>query len=285
MSKNILSNIPSKYLTPLAFSPKGKPVFMIAGGAEDEIPGEVLVNGNQPVATVPNPDAVFTEADLQRARKQEKDKLYTKLEDMQAKLAAVTEQSEAEAKSRAEAKAKAEEIARKKHEEELSAKDLLAQRETEWAAKIESLNTDWSSKFESLAQEREQEKALANKEREFNTLQNYTQQRLDAEKDNIAPQLIDFIDGRTTEEIDSAIEKAKQKSAEIAEQARAAIAAIQSQTRGVSVSGYGTASPFGGEEVTRQYSPEDINNMSMEEYAKFRSTAGLSGGQGKGLFG
>jgi uncharacterized membrane protein YqiK len=281
---------PSRFKTPLAFNPKtGRPVYLIGGGSQmlEEIPPAPA--NNPPAPT----ERTFTADDLQKARQEEKDKVYSRLEQEAAQRKALEDevaklriaQQEREA-AEAAARQQAEEAARLKAESEMSAKDLLAQREREIQERLSQATTEWEQKFQQMQQEREQEKALLEKERELAALQAYTQKRVAEERDNIAPQLLDFIQGNTPEQIEHSIESVKAKSQEIANAAREAIAAQRASQRGVAPTGYAPVGPMEIEGGTRQYSPEDIQNMDMQEYAKFRQQIpGLATNHNRGLYG
>lgn len=264
-----------------------------------EINHPILNNGPIPTQSTPTTPAPqgneyrFTVEDLEKARREEKDKVYGRLdeeakqrkaleEQVQALLAAQQDKEQAEA----EARRQAEDEARRAAEAELDARSLLEKREQEWNQRLAETQTDWEKKFEQIAQDRAAERAVLEKERELASLAAYTQQRVAQEQDSIAPQLLDFIGGNSPEEIDASIERAKAKSAEI-------VAALQQQQvqqrasqRGVAPTGYAPVGPMEVEGGQRNYSADDIRQMSVQEYAKFRQQAGIGGaGQGRGLFG
>lgn len=245
-----------------------------------------------PVASVPDPDKVFTQADIaaavEKARAQEKDKLYGRLSNLESDLASFNAREQERQQAEAAAASAAEAEQRRLAEESMSAKELLAQKEREWQETLAAQRTETEQRFAQMAQEREQERALLEKEREFATLAAYTQKRIGEEQDTIAPQFVDFIQGSSPDEIESAIAVAKAKSAEIAEQVRSAAMAVQSQQRGVSATGYAPVGPLDSGDGSRQYSATDIAGMSMQEYAALRQKIpGL--GQGaptnRGMFG
>lgn len=290
-----LTNIPSRFTTPIGTRNDGRPIYLMGGGSVQSFEAE-----NQEQVTAPSVPAetqtqtrTFTVEDLEKARREEKEKVYSRLEQeaqqrkaledqVQSLLAAQAEReaAEREARERAEAEARA------KAEEEMSAKELLAQREREFNERIQQTQTEWEKKFEQIAQERAQERAILEKEKEMASLAAYAQQRVAEAKDEIAPQLLDFITGNSKEEIDASIERAKAKSAEIAAAIQENLVQQRAAQRGVSPTGYAPVGPMEMGDQTRQYSPEDIANMSLEEYAKFRQQAGIGGqSSSRGLFG
>jgi HD-GYP domain-containing protein (c-di-GMP phosphodiesterase class II) len=229
---------------------------------------------------IPNTDKV-AEA-IQKARAQEKAKLYPQVEKLQEELALLRskeqerEAKEAERKAARQAREAEAAAERKKQEEaELEVRDLLAKKEQEWQAEIKREREDREKAF-----------ALLEREREYQELSTYRQQRLEQERDAIIPELIDLISGNTKDEIESSIAGLKERSSKIFD----SVAQVAQQSRKEMV-GTRITSPASGpldnDSDSRQYSPNDINNMSMADYAKNRAkllgTAGNNRGQG--LFG
>lgn len=235
----------------------------------------------------------FTADDIQKARQEEKDKVYSRLEQEAAQRKALEDQVAELLKSQKEredaeaaARAAAEDQAKRKAEEEMSAKDLLAQREQELNFRLAETQSEWEQKFAQMQQEREQERAILQKEKELADLRAYTQQRVADEADNIAPQLRDFISGNSREEIEQSIDRVKAKSQEIANAAREAFQQARASQRGVAPTGYAPVGPMETEGGTRQYSAQDIQQMDMAEYAKLRQQIGLSdAGNNRGMYG
>lgn len=223
----------------------------------------------------------FTADDIAKARAQEKAKLYPQVEKLQEELAILKKEREERAAQEAERTAKrqardSERVAeRKKQEEaELEVRDLLAKKEQEWATKLDSER-----------QEREKAFALLEREREFQELSAYRQQRLEAERDNIIPELVDLISGNSRDEIEQSIAGLKERSAKIFD----SVAQVAQQSR-KEMAGTRITSPASGpldnDSDSRTYSPNDISQMSMADYAKNRAKLLGSGkNSGQGLFG
>ncbi|WP_326745308.1 hypothetical protein [Streptomyces sp. NBC_01760] len=221
----------------------------------------------EPPAQPAGRDARFTAADLERVRQEEKDKLYSRLskvdersEALEAELQTLRKQRQAREAEEAQRKQAAEDAAKAKSESEMSAKRLLEERSSEW-----------ERKFSELQQEREQERATLAKESEYNKLRAYIQERAGAERANIAPELVDLIAGNTPEEVDASIEVLKDKTSQIFQSVQSAQETARSQMRGVAATGYTGNGPTDSESGSRQLSAEDIKNMSMPEFAKYRS--------------
>lgn len=228
---------------------------------------------------LPNTDKV-AEA-IQKARAQEKAKLYPQMEKLQEELASLRSKEQEREAAEADRQAKrlardAERVAEQKKQEEaeLEVRDLLAKKEQEW-----------QSQLEAERQEREKAFALLEREREFQELSQYRSSRLEAERENIVPELIDLISGNNKDEIEASIADLKTRSTKIFE----SVAAASQQTRKEMVGTRVTvpaSGPLDNNSDQLSYSPNDISNMSMADYAKNRQKLlGNSNNRGQGLFG
>jgi DNA repair exonuclease SbcCD ATPase subunit len=218
---------------------------------------------------------------IQKARAQEKAKLYPQMEKLQEELAALkTKEQEREAKEserKAQRAARDAELAKQKKAEEeqsLELRDLLAKKEQEFQSQIEAERA-----------EREKAFALLEREREFQELQQYRQTRIEAERDAIMPELIDMVGGNSKDEIEQSILSLKTKTAQIVD----SVAAASQQTRKEMVGTRITvpaSGPLDNDSEQRSYSPDDISNMSLADYAKNRQKLlGNTNTRGQGLFG
>lgn len=233
-------------------------------------------------------ERTFTEADLQKVREQEKEKLYSDMRalkdqwaEAQKSLKTIEEQRAQELAEVARKAADKEAALQAKKEEEMSAKQLLE-------AKLKETNETWEERFTKLQQERDNERALAAKERAYNELVEYRTSLINSNADEIAPQFHNFITGETKEQIDNAIAQAKVATQSIADEVAAARQQQVPTPRSVSSTGYPPLGPLDGAMGSKTYTPADINNMSMAEYAKFRQESGLAGRDAslnRGLFG
>lgn len=247
---------------------------------EGETPATEAPNGQQaPTATESKetkPAKTFTAEEVEKIRKEEKDKLYSRIESMDEELKRMREEREAREKAAKDAEKQAAAEAKKKAEEEMSAKELLAQKEQEWQAQ-----------FEQLRQERERDAAILERERQFSALAEYRAQRVSEEAENIMPELIDFVGGNTQEEIEASIERLKAKTDQIIGNVQQAQQQYRQQLPGTKV----TAPPVGPVEQQVGYetlSADDIRSMDMETYKKRREQllgAAARGRANKGLFG
>ena len=235
----------------------------------------------EPTSEMTPTPGIYTADDLARARAQEKEKLYPQLEKLKDELSLLKQrEQEREAKENERkaqrAQREAELIKKKKEEEEeqLELRELLRRKEEELQAQIEAERA-----------EREKALALLEQERRFQALMQYRQQRLEQERDNIIPELIDMISGNDENEIEQSISALKDKSAKISE----SVSMAMQQTRKDMVGARITVPPSGpldNDSEQRSYSPNDISNMSMADYAKNRAKLlGSTGNnRGQGLF-
>lgn len=200
----------------------------------------------------------YTEEDIERVRREEKDKLYGRIETMDAQLKDIQrEREEREAALRAEQEAEAE-ARRKEEEEKMEVRDLLNRKEQEWASRLEELEARY-----------ETDRAVFEREKRFHELQQYMQARIAQESEFVLPELRDLIRGNSEQEIDASIEEMKARTAAIMGQIEANIGQTRQQVRGAAP----TAPPVGPLEQMTQYetlTPQDIASMDMETYKKHR---------------
>ena len=116
----------------------------------------------------------FSEGAVEKIRPQEKDKLYKRLEDSDGRVKSLEEQlsvlnnESEETKAEAARLAKAESDAlRKREEEELSAKELLTKRETEFDSKLKHVETEWEQRIAKIEEERALQDEMLEKEKSF----------------------------------------------------------------------------------------------------------------------
>lgn len=243
----------------------------------------------QPVVTLveppvtPAPVVDVTPDAIERARQQEKDKLYPRIEEstkrlaaMESEVAALRAEREARIAAETQAQAALEEAERTRKIAETSAKDLILQQQAAFDAR-----------FAALQAEREAEREVLAKEAEFNRLRAYTQEKVREHAEDIAPQFFDLITGNTQEEIDASIATMQAKTTEIYDKVMAAQTAQRSQMRGASP----TSIPGAGTDdlsATRQLTAQQLKDMPMSEYAKYRPQLGVTGNpstnKNRGLF-
>jgi DNA repair exonuclease SbcCD ATPase subunit len=253
--------------------PIGEPVV-----SNGQTPQPIVITNNPPAP--PADQQYFTAAQLEAMRQQEKDKVYDRIQRAEEQANAFKTQLEelqAEKKARddeaAKTKADADAAAQKAAEDKMTAAELIAQREKELLDRQEQFEKQIAAK-----------QALLEKEQQFLALQSYTQRRVNEEvaQDNIAPEFLDYILGNTEAEIEASITKAKEKTASIAE----AKAGGLPRSPGVSPTGFGPTGPIDALQGQQQFTPEQIANMNMDEYAAYRAATGIDkAGKDRGMFG
>lgn len=240
----------------------------------DSIIVEAFNEGEREV-NPPNPQGkFFSEEEVAAIRRQEKDKLYEKIEreservkTLEEQLAQIAQEREAAQKEAADRAAKEQELLRQREEQELSAKELLSRREEEWNNRLQQVESEFTTRLQELENQRLQQEAILEREREAQQIEAYRQRRIQEEQESIAPQLIDLISGNTQEEIEASVVLLKERSAAILESIQQS--APQSRLRGAPV----TAPPTGPLENQTEYqtlTAEDIRNMPMDQYMKMR---------------
>lgn len=228
---------------------------------------------------------MFTEDQVKKFRKDEHDKVYGELTKAQEELQKFQKAEADRAKEAAEDEKRAQAEAKKTAEADLDAKQLLQNRETEWNQRFEQTNKTWEERFNTLNTEREQERAVAEKERKFHEFVAFRNDRLNAVRDTIAPELIDLVSGNTPEELEASITTLQGKSEQIAQTVQQYQQQARASQRGVSSASFPAVGPDTDNPTGKQYTAEDIAGMNFEEYAKFRQQMGIGSSQGRGLFG
>ena len=217
----------------------------------------------------------YTDEDLAKVRSQEKDKLYPQIESLKEELNSLRREKEEEAaRKSADAQAEAERIKA----------EALAELDSKSYADVRL--QELQEQLERERVERERAFALLEREKTFADLQSYRQQVIEQERDNIIPQLVDFIQGNSREEIQASVEQLKERSSSILESAQSAMQNARKEMKGTSI----TTPPAGPLETNseqRQLTPQEIAGMSMNEYAKIRDRlmSDSARGESRGLFG
>ena len=203
---------------------------------------------------------LFTEEEVGRIRQEEKDKLYSRIEDLER----FRQQAEAEAAERerqVQERLAAEEAARKAAEEaEMTQAELALRRQEEMQASIEELRRDI-----------ERKDALLEQESRLRQLDHFRSEVLEREKEFIIPELRDLVTGNTEEEILASIEMAKQKTSAIVSSMQEAALVQRQHTPGVSSAGAPPVGPMEQAPSYETFTPDQIRNMDMATYTKNRA--------------
>jgi hypothetical protein len=200
----------------------------------------------------------WTDEDLERARQQEKDKLYGRLDELQNQMRTVLTEREQEQAERQRLADEAEEARRLKEEGELEVRDLLTRKESEWQQQLSKLEQRYDA-----------DRAVFEKERMFAQVQEYRRDRIDQESEYILPELRDLISGDSPAAIDASIDVMKARTEQIFANMQAANQAPIPFQRGAAP----TAPPVGPMEQMPSYeslSPDDIRSMDMDTYKRYR---------------
>lgn len=247
--------------------------------AEANVAPVVNVSGvDAPTVTTTNTvnsKQFYTDEDLAKVRSQEKDKLYPQIESLKEELNSLRKEKEEEATRRnADAQAEAERI-RAEALSELDSKSYADARLSELQEQLERERN-----------ERERAFALLEREKTYADLQAYRQQVIEEERENIIPQLVDFIQGNSREELAESVERLKERSASILESAQSAMQNARKEMKGTSISAP-PAGPLETNSEQRSLTPQEIAAMSMNDYAKYRDRlmSETARGKSRGLFG
>lgn len=255
----------------------GRRVPFIAGGAGDDtitIPADPKPAEQAPETPPAQPASpnsrMFTEEEVEAIRRQEKDKVYGKIDKMQQQLDAFNQEREAAARAAEEAAQREAEERRAREEEELSAKDLLTKKEDEFNQRLNTAQQEWEQKFMALQEESEAQKALLEKERRFQELESYKNRRLAEESENLMPELLDFVQGNSEEEIENAISAVAARTSAIMASMQEALPAPPERPRGVPATGSTPSGPLENSTEQQTYTVSDIANMDMTTFAANR---------------
>jgi hypothetical protein len=198
--------------------------------------------------------------DVERARQEEKDKLYGEISSVKDELKSIREAREAEERTRAEEEARAEEQARSAAEGEMDVRELIQQKEREW-----------NERFDQVRTEAERAQALLEQERRFNALQEYKRAQLETHANDIMPHLHGYVEGNTEEEIQASIQRQIETTNAILADVQQAQQAQRASIPGPRVTAPGDGGPVDQQETaTRTFSADDIAKMTPAEFAKYR---------------
>lgn len=200
--------------------------------------------------------------DVERARQEEKDKLYDRLKK--------AEESEARLKD-LEEKQSTLEKERKKQEKEAEEARLAAEREKMNAQElVESYKKEQEERISQMQESLERERLLREKERQYSELLDYKGRRMAEEGEMIMPQLRDFVRGSTPDEIDQSIETLKQRTASILGEVQDQFTQARAGMQGTHPTGAPPAGPMDLDNA-REITLEDLKAMSAEDYANNRT--------------
>lgn len=204
----------------------------------------------------------FSAEDIERIRKEEKDKLYpqlAKVSELEQRLKTFEEERAASQKTKEQQESEEHERTEAARREEMSAKEL-----------VEETRREWETRFNEERARREQQEALLERERQFTTLMQHRTKRLAEEGEDIIPQLRDLVTGSTPEEIDASISSLKERSSAIFQDVQQAQQGIRAAMPGVRPTAPTIGPMEQNEESQQTYSAEDIRARDMTWYIQNR---------------
>jgi hypothetical protein len=153
----------------------------------------------------------------------------------------------------------------------MDTRELLSLKEKEWADQLEEVRKENARNL-----------ALVERERQYASLTEYRNRRVQEEQDNIIPELVDLISGNTPEEVEQSITGLRDRSSKILDSASQAMQSARREMTGTRP----TLPPtMENNSDQQQFSAEQIAAMSVTEYAKVRDRLGMGRGTDKGIFG
>jgi hypothetical protein len=173
----------------------------------------------------------------------------------------MAEEKAAEAKAAAEA--------------DMDVRSLLEHKEKEWAAKLDG-----------EVAERQRAFNLLDLERKYAEVTSYRALRVEEERDNIIPELVDLISGNNPEEIEESITGLRERSSRILESAQSAMQNARKEMTGSRVTSPASG-PMDTNSDQQSFTSEQIASMSVTEYAKYREKllGRAASNRNKGIFG
>ncbi len=240
----------------------------------EEAPVEAMAPA-APAAPEAEPESrVYSEADLIEARRQEKEKLYPEISRVKEELAELKRARDEEQERIHQEEARLAEEAKRSAEEEMSVRELLASKEQEWQAQLEAER-----------HEREQAIALLEKERQYAQMQEYRSRRIEEERDEILPELLDLVVGDNPDQIEASIAGLRERSSRIIANAQQAAESARRDMAGARVTDPSAAGPLENYSDSRTFTPDNIRDMSIDEYAQYRESLLGKGTRSEGMFG
>lgn len=224
-----------------------------------------------PPAPPPAPPAapavqMFTAEQVEAARQQEKEKLYTRIEEeaaarkkLETQMAAFSTDLTARQEAEQAALKAAADAAEEKRKAELS-----------FGEKLEEATKQFGTQVSTLQEQLAQRDAILERERQFNELMTYRAGLLQRQGGDILPELHDLVRGDTPEQLDAAVSAMVARTSSILQNVADATQQARQGARGVGV----TAPPVGpmdtnsGQETV---SAADIAAMDMNTYAQNRA--------------
>lgn len=201
--------------------------------------------------------ARWSDEDIERARQQEKEKLYPRIDELTQQLKALRDERDAEVAERQRLADEAAAATRLQEESQMEVRDLLERREKEFQAQIDQLNNRYDT-----------DRAIFERERALTEAREYRLARIEQEAEFILPELRDLVRGDTPQDVDASIEEMKQRSEAIFNNMAAAQA--PQPFRGAAMPSVPPVGPMEQLPTQEQLSPDQIRAMDIDTYKRYR---------------
>ena len=234
------------------------------------VPAPVPVPTNEPVI----PSGYVSEQDMlariERARQEEKDKLYPRFEELSTSVRTLTQEREERLTVESTEQLRLADEARIAKEAEMDARTLA-----------ENYKSEMDTRFAALEEQRAIDQAIAQKEIQLAGLESYTVRRLSEEQNAILPELLDLVTGSSQEAVEESIAKMKERTSLIMTGVQEFIGQQPPQRiPPISVTGQPPIdSGAGNDPLDRQITHEEIGAMTMEEYTANRQDIRRAGSE------
>jgi hypothetical protein len=210
-----------------------------------------------PVATVPVDVAALVKQAAAEAAERTRAAMQEQLDAANAKLNEISDAEKQRADEQQARDAEAARVAREAEEADLSAKDLILKRDQEWEARMAAME-----------RQNQQNIARMDLERQLAELKAYIRGKIAevAADRSVHPSFYDYITGSTPEEVDAAIDLARQKTAALFEEYKTGAVQQRAGMPGVSVA----SGPSSMGSVAELQEEPDYENMDLATYVKNR---------------
>lgn len=254
--------------TPTNTPPPVAEVAFEKGGSEDA----VTIQQDALAAREAAPETIggqqFSSADIENARKQEKDKLYGRLDKQQEQIDSFQQMADLQRQEKEEAQAAAEEARKQKELDEMSAVDRMKAVEDDLKSQLSQFRSEADERLNALQSELAAKDALIERERQYQEVVSHKNRLLQEYSDRILPELVDLVVGNTKEDVEASISSLVGRSDAIMSNSQAALQ--PQRVRGVPATGGSTTGPLEMQTEQQTFTSEQIDAMSMEDYGKIR---------------
>jgi hypothetical protein len=201
----------------------------------------------------------FTADAIEQARREEREKLYGRLEEQGQQLRSVTEFVQQEQQRREQAEKDAADAAERERQAGLTVDQRMAEMENRFLQREQTMQ-----------QELAQRDAILERERQFNALQEFRTRRVAEESDLIHPSLVGLVQGNSEAEIEQSITAVKASTDAMVQDIQGQQVAQRQQMRTVAPTGAPPVGPSDNASGQQTYTAEDISAMDNATYAKHR---------------